>query len=179
MKCPPGLHVVLSILRLESMILCVIFFFFFFLLKKVSWKTTESTFNILHLLMNQPLLSLIHCTHFDFYITCILHRTQAEISPANNVNGWEDSPSNTYLSNALTRPRSFLLFLQLIKTWVLFLTDCVRTESGPVLNSSSSLFASSSWDISVLGFVSKLKKKEEGITCHCTHCTHTQRELWI
>lgn len=49
--------------------------------------------------------------------------------------------SNTMLqwrSNALTRPRSFLLLRQLIKTCVLFLTDWVSTDNGPVLNSSSS-----------------------------------------
>lgn len=57
------------------------------------------------------------------------------------------------LSKAFTRPNSFLLFLQFINTWVLFLTDCVRTERGPVLNSSSSLFANSSGVISDFGFV--------------------------
>lgn len=65
------------------------------------------------------------------------------------------------LSNALTRPRSFLLFLQFINTCVLFLTDCVRTERGPVLNSSSSLFASSSGVISDFGLVREdLKQKQ-------------------
>lgn len=55
--------------------------------------------------------------------------------------------SNTMLqcrSNALTRPSSFLLLRQLINTCVLFLTDCVSTDSGPVLNSSSSWRANSS-----------------------------------
>ena len=63
------------------------------------------------------------------------------------------TPSNTMLqwrSNAFTLPKSFLLFLriswrtidfqfkyklfhlQLIKTWVLFLTESVRTLRGPV-----------------------------------------------
>lgn len=41
-------------------------------------------------------------------------------------------------SKALTRPNSFLLLRQLIKTCVLFFTDCVSTDNGPVLNSSSS-----------------------------------------
>ena len=57
------------------------------------------------------------------------------------------------LSNALTRPKSFLLLRQLIRTWVLFLTDCVRTDSGPVLNSSSSRLANSSGVISDLGLL--------------------------
>ena len=64
------------------------------------------------------------------------------------------TPSRTILqwrSKALTRPRSFLLFRQLINTWVLFLTDYVRTERGPVLNSSSSLFSNSSGVISDFG----------------------------
>lgn len=65
----------------------------------------------------------------------------------------------TYLSNALTLPRSFLLFLQLISTCVLFFTDCVRTDRGPVLNSSSSLFWSSSGVISDLGLFNKLLKE--------------------
>ena len=47
-------------------------------------------------------------------------------------------------SNALTRPSSFLLFLQLMSTCVLLLTLCVSTDSGPVENSSSSLLALSS-----------------------------------
>ena len=48
------------------------------------------------------------------------------------------------LSNALTRPSSFLLFLQLMSTCVLLFTLCVSTDSGPVENSSSSVFALSS-----------------------------------
>ena len=55
------------------------------------------------------------------------------------------------LSKALTRPKSFLLFLQLMRTWVLFLTDWVRTDRGPVLNSSSSRLSSSSGVISDFG----------------------------
>merc|ERR1712241_1357328 len=67
------------------------------------------------------------------------------------------TPSRTMLqclSNAFTLPRSFLLFLQLISTWVFPLTDSVRTERGPVLNSCCSLASSSSGVISDLGFVS-------------------------
>merc|ERR550532_2658870 len=63
------------------------------------------------------------------------------------------TPSKTMLqcrSKAFTLPRSFLLFRQLIKTCVLFLTDCVRTDNGPVLNSSSSRRSSSSGVISDL-----------------------------
>lgn len=59
------------------------------------------------------------------------------------------------LSKAFTLPSNFLLFLQLISTWVLFLTDCVRTDNGPVLNSSSSLLASSSGVISDFGLASE------------------------
>lgn len=62
--------------------------------------------------------------------------------------------SNTMLqclSKAFTLARSFLLFLQLMRTCVLFLTDWVRTDSGPVLNSSCSLCDSSSGVISDLG----------------------------
>lgn len=45
------------------------------------------------------------------------------------------------LSKALTRPSNFLLLRQLIRTWVLLLTLCVNTYKGPVVNSSSSVFA--------------------------------------
>merc|ERR1719341_182810 len=41
------------------------------------------------------------------------------------------TPSRTMLqclSKALTRPKSFLLFLQLMRTWVLFLTDSVKNN---------------------------------------------------
>ena len=55
-------------------------------------------------------------------------------------------------SNALTLARSFLLFLQLIRICVWFLTDNCNTESGPVLNSSSSSLRSSSSFISLFGF---------------------------
>eukprot|EP00320_Phaeocystis_rex_P021968 CAMPEP_0119055780 /NCGR_PEP_ID=MMETSP1178-20130426/331_1 /TAXON_ID=33656 /ORGANISM="unid sp, Strain CCMP2000" /LENGTH=128 /DNA_ID=CAMNT_0007036407 /DNA_START=217 /DNA_END=600 /DNA_ORIENTATION=+ len=48
------------------------------------------------------------------------------------------------LSNAFTRPSNFLLYLQLMSTCVLLLTLCVSTDSGPVENSSSSVFALSS-----------------------------------
>ena len=48
-------------------------------------------------------------------------------------------------SKALTRPSSFLLFLQLISTCVLLFTLCVSTDRGPVENSSSSVFALSSF----------------------------------
>lgn len=60
-------------------------------------------------------------------------------------------------SNALTRPSSFLLLRQLTNTWVLFFTDWVRTESGPVLNSSSSRAWSSSEVISDFGFTKDLQ----------------------
>ncbi len=46
------------------------------------------------------------------------------------------------LSKAFTLPNSFLLFLTLIRTCVLFFTLCERTDNGPFANSSSSLFFS-------------------------------------
>ena len=84
------------------------------------------------------------------------------------------TPSSTMLqclSKALTRPSSFLLFLkyqifiannspvvvsslwlylQLMRTWVLFLTESVRTLSGPVWNSSCSFCSLCSGVISCL-----------------------------
>ena len=57
------------------------------------------------------------------------------------------TPSKTMLqclSNAFTLPSSFLLFLQLMRTWVLFFTLSVRTLRGPVWNSSCSLASLSS-----------------------------------
>merc|ERR1712039_1022529 len=63
------------------------------------------------------------------------------------------TPSSTMLqclSKAFTLPRSFLLFLQLIRTWVLFLTESVRTLSGPVENSSCSFASLSSGVMSAL-----------------------------
>lgn len=65
-------------------------------------------------------------------------------------------------SKAFTRPKSFLLLRQLIKTWVLFLTDCVRTDNGPVLNSSSSCLANSSGVNSDLGFTRALRREKDG-----------------
>merc|ERR1719367_1705699 len=56
------------------------------------------------------------------------------------------------LSKALTLARSFLLLRQLMRTCVLFLTDWVRTDSGPVLNSSCSRSCSSSGFMSLFGF---------------------------
>lgn len=41
-------------------------------------------------------------------------------------------------SNALTRANNFLLFLNEIKIWVLFRTDCCKTDSGPWETSYSS-----------------------------------------
>jgi hypothetical protein len=52
---------------------------------------------------------------------------------------------------------------------VLFFTDCVRTERGPVLNSSSSRFASSSGVISDFGLVKRVdlkKTKFKHVTYH-------------
>ncbi|XP_057606746.1 peroxisomal 2,4-dienoyl-CoA reductase [(3E)-enoyl-CoA-producing] isoform X1 [Hippopotamus amphibius kiboko] len=57
------------------------------------------------------------------------------------------------LSKASTQPRIFLLW-QWMSTWVLFLTPCVSTDSGPVLNFSC--FCSSSGVISLLGLFRRL-----------------------
>merc|ERR1719192_1974921 len=69
------------------------------------------------------------------------------------------TPSNTMLqclSNAFTLPNNFLLFLQLMRTWVLFFTLSVSALRGPVWNSSCSLASLSSGVISflllILGF---------------------------
>ena len=77
-----------------------------------------------------------------------------------------------HLSNAFTLPSSFLLFLQLMRTCVLFLTDCVRTESGPVLNSSCSLCANSSGVISLFGFCIKLLKSDN-------ICVRTSTKIFV
>lgn len=61
------------------------------------------------------------------------------------------------LSNAFTRPNNFLLFRQLMSTCVLFFTDCVKTDNGPVLNSSSSCLASSSGVNSDFGLALRFK----------------------
>ena len=77
-----------------------------------------------------------------------------------------------HLSKAFTLPSSFLLFLQLMRTCVLFLTDCVRTESGPVLNSSCSLCANSSGVISLFGFCIKLLKSDN-------ICVRTSTKIFV
>lgn len=74
--------------------------------------------------------------------------------------------SPTYLSKALTLASNFLLFLQLIRTWVLFLTDWVKTDSGPVLNSSCSRWDSSSGVISLFGFANRALDKYKYNGCH-------------
>jgi hypothetical protein len=55
-------------------------------------------------------------------------------------------------SKALTRANSLRLLRQLINTCELFLTASCKTESGPVLNSCSSISRSSASDISDFGF---------------------------
>lgn len=87
-----------------------------------------------------------------------------------------------YLSNALTLARSFLLFLQFIRTCVLFLTDWVRTDNGPVRNSSSSSFVSSSWVSSLLGFAALEKANRtrranfvQKLTCSSVEAGHLSR----
>ena len=70
--------------------------------------------------------------------------------------------SNTMLqclSKAFTRPNNFLLLRQLIKTCVLFLTEDIRTDNGPVLNSSSSRCFNSSKVSSPLGLFNTLIMK--------------------
>lgn len=69
------------------------------------------------------------------------------------------------LSNALTLPSSFLLFLQLMRTWVLCLTESVRMDRGPVAKlSSSSCCLGSVLASAMLRDVSKdgLRKRREG-----------------
>lgn len=67
-------------------------------------------------------------------------------------------------SKALTRANNLWLLRQLIKIWLLFLTDCCKTESGPVLNSSSSCWRSSSSVISDLGLLAiELHWEEQGL----------------
>lgn len=61
-------------------------------------------------------------------------------------------------SKAFTRPNNFLLLRQLIRTCVLFFTDCVKTDNGPVLNSSSSWRANSSGVSSDFGLFKALNK---------------------
>merc|ERR1719312_643976 len=68
------------------------------------------------------------------------------------------TPSSTMLqclSKAFTRPNSFLLFLQLMSTWVLFFTESVRTLRGPVENSSCSFASLSSGVMSALLAISE------------------------
>lgn len=55
-------------------------------------------------------------------------------------------------SKALTRANSLRLLRQLISTCELFFTACCNTDSGPVLNSCSSISRSSASDISDFGF---------------------------
>jgi len=67
--------------------------------------------------------------------------------------------SNTMLqclSKAFTLASNLRLFLQFISTWVLFFTDSVRTDSGPVWNSSFSSCSSSSNVSSLLGLPARL-----------------------
>ena len=91
----------------------------------------------------------------------------------------------TCLSNAFTRPSNFLLFLQLMRTCVLFLTDCVNTLSGPVLNSSCSLWANSSGVISLFGlFIVDLEFVNKWINCENTRSfswekTYSLYSLWL
>ena len=69
------------------------------------------------------------------------------------------------LSNAFTRPNNFLLFRQLINTCVLFFTDVINTDNGPVLNSSSSRCFNSSNVSSDLGLFSNLKENDAKNWC--------------
>merc|ERR1719347_2464596 len=79
-------------------------------------RMTESPLrNILE--MNLSLL-----TGLDFFLPLPVFGTSVHISFTFS------STMLQCLSKALTLANSFLLFLQLMRTWVLFLTDCVRTE---------------------------------------------------
>ena len=84
-----------------------------------------------------------------------------------------------HLSKALTRPNSFLLLRQLINTWVLFLTDWVKTDKGPVLNSSCSFCASSSGVISLFGFCANdLEKKNISIIFCQLNLTKSPEQIY-
>ena len=77
------------------------------------------------------------------------------------------TPSNTMLqwrSNAFTRAKSLRLFLQLISTCVLFFTASVRTDRGPVLNSSISFASNSSCVISDFGLAKDLQQNTKHLT---------------
>lgn len=82
-------------------------------------------------------------TGFDFFCPLAVFGCSIQISV---------TCSNTMLkclSKAFTRPRSFLLFRQLIKTCVLFWTLSFKIRNGPVANSSFSRAANSSGFISL------------------------------
>lgn len=64
-------------------------------------------------------------------------------------------------SNALTRPRSFRLFLQLIKTCEFVLTLCVKTDNGPVWNSCSSDWSAYWGEGGVEGGKRKVRRSRE------------------
>merc|ERR1711909_105975 len=106
--------------------LCIVFPYYLFCSGFLSTRITESPRrNILEMY-----LSLF--TGLDFFFPFPVLGTSVHIS---------FTFSRTMLqclSKALTLPSSFLLFLQLMRTCVLLFTLCVRTESGPVLNSSCS-----------------------------------------
>lgn len=72
-------------------------------------------------------------------------------------------------SNARTLANIFLLFRQLINTWVLSLTDWVSTDRGPVLNSSSSFCFSSSRVSSLLGFALDHNSNKRFLNTETTH----------
>ena len=76
-----------------------------------------------------------------------------EFDLSDNITVIQRLLKTNYLSKAFTLPRSFLLFRQLIRTWVLLFTEEVSTDKGPVLNSSCSRAASSSGVMWLRGFV--------------------------
>lgn len=92
--------------------------------------------------------------------------------------------ANTYLSRtmlqwrskALTRPSNFLLLRQLMRTCVLFFTDCVSTDNGPVLNSSSSWRANSSGVNSDFGLFNALNEKRRKKKFNENQTWFTRRE---
>mmetsp|Transcript_2040 Transcript_2040/g.3195 ORF Transcript_2040/g.3195 Transcript_2040/m.3195 type:complete len:260 (+) Transcript_2040:678-1457(+) len=79
-------------------------------------------------------------------------------------------------SNALTRASSLWLLRQLMSTCELVLTLVVSTESGPVLNSSSSFFSNSSTD-SWAAIAAAQGKSYLAVGCRVGSCSQDQQPV--
>lgn len=82
-------------------------------------------------------------------------------------------------SNAFTRASSFLLLRQLMRIWVLFFTESVSTDSGPVWNSSFSSCSSSSAVSSLFGLLCRdiMKRYQCWYFKNCTK--QKQKKMWF